>query len=202
MTTIHLTRHGDVHNPEQVYYGRIPNYRLSDLGRKQAQSAGEFLRDKSISAIFASPQQRAQETAGIINSHFTGLEITTDERLNEVYTPYDGITIDELTSRNFDMYSDTQAPYEQPVDIQNRALDFMRFVCKTYPNQEVVAVSHGDVLVFTYMFAKQAELDLDTKSNLMALGLPEDYPATASVLSFTFAEDDTSIPTVRYTRPY
>lgn len=202
MTIIHLTRHGDVHNPEQIYYGRIPNYRLSDLGRKQAQSAGHFLSDKPISAIFASPQQRTQETAGIINEQFVGLNITTEERLNEVYTPYDGITLDELIARNFDMYTDTQPPYEQPIDIQNRVLDFMHHICKTYPKQEVVAVSHGDILVFAYMYAKQAELNMDTKSDLMALGLPDDYPATASIMSFTFSDDDNVIPTVSYTCPY
>ena len=31
-TTIHIVRHGDVHNPQQVLYGRLPNFRLSDMG--------------------------------------------------------------------------------------------------------------------------------------------------------------------------
>ena len=33
-TTIHLMRHGEVHNPEGVLYGRLPGYHLSDqIGR-------------------------------------------------------------------------------------------------------------------------------------------------------------------------
>lgn len=201
MTTIHLTRHGDVHNPEKVYYGRIPGYRLSDIGREQALSAGKFLSKKPITAIFASPQQRTQETASIIAEQLNGLSIITDDRLNEVHSPFDGITTAELEARNFDLYTGNQPPHEHPLDIQNRVMDFMRFVRKQYPKQEVVAVSHGDVLVFAFMFAKQAELNLIVKADLMALGLSEDYPVTASVLSFTF-DDEGDVPSVVYTRPY
>jgi hypothetical protein len=31
-TTVHLLRHGEVHNPQKVLYGRLPGYYLSDLG--------------------------------------------------------------------------------------------------------------------------------------------------------------------------
>ena len=27
---VHLMRHGEVHNPERIVYGRLPGYRLSD----------------------------------------------------------------------------------------------------------------------------------------------------------------------------
>ena len=36
MTVVHVLRHGEVHNPEGVLYGRIPGYHLSDHGRAQA----------------------------------------------------------------------------------------------------------------------------------------------------------------------
>ena len=28
-TVVHLVRHGEVHNPEKVLYGRLPGFRLS-----------------------------------------------------------------------------------------------------------------------------------------------------------------------------
>ena len=31
-TVVHLLRHGEVHNPGKVLYGRLPGYRLSDHG--------------------------------------------------------------------------------------------------------------------------------------------------------------------------
>src|SRR5690606_42013285 len=32
-TTVHLLRHGEVHNPDGILYGRLPGYRLSDRGQ-------------------------------------------------------------------------------------------------------------------------------------------------------------------------
>ena len=36
-TVVHVLRHGEVHNPEKVLYGRLPGYHLSDLGLKMAE---------------------------------------------------------------------------------------------------------------------------------------------------------------------
>lgn len=38
---VHLLRHGEVYNPEGVLYGRLPGYRLSELGEQMAQRAAE-----------------------------------------------------------------------------------------------------------------------------------------------------------------
>ena len=35
-TTIHLMRHGEVHNPGGILYGRLPGYHLSTLGHQMA----------------------------------------------------------------------------------------------------------------------------------------------------------------------
>ena len=37
-TVVHLLRHGEVHNPEGVLYGRLPGYRLSDRGRRHGRA--------------------------------------------------------------------------------------------------------------------------------------------------------------------
>ena len=42
-TVVHLLRHGEVHNPEKVLYGRIPGYQLSALGEQMAVRAAEAL---------------------------------------------------------------------------------------------------------------------------------------------------------------
>ncbi len=58
-------RHGEVFNPERVLYGRLPEFRLSDDGRQMARAAAEHLqsRGRPVSALFASPLQRARESA-------------------------------------------------------------------------------------------------------------------------------------------
>ena len=56
-TTIYLMRHGHVHNPQNILYGRLPGFSLSEMGIGQAQAAGEWLADKPISAIYSSPME-------------------------------------------------------------------------------------------------------------------------------------------------
>ena len=63
-TTVHVMRHGEVHNPEKVLYGRLPDYHLSERGRAQAQAAADWLAHNDIVYVVASPLERAQETAG------------------------------------------------------------------------------------------------------------------------------------------
>jgi broad specificity phosphatase PhoE len=81
-TTVHLLRHGEVHNPERVLYGRLPGFGLSDLGIAQAKLAAEFLAQRPIGHLVSSPLQRAQETAAAL-AEATGLTTNTDERLTE-----------------------------------------------------------------------------------------------------------------------
>ncbi|MDD1561445.1 histidine phosphatase family protein, partial [Bradyrhizobium sp. WBAH23] len=41
--TVHLLRHGEVHNPEHVVYGRLPDYHLSEKGARMAEAAAADL---------------------------------------------------------------------------------------------------------------------------------------------------------------
>ena len=60
---VHLMRHGEVHNPEGVLYGRLPAFVLSELGHQMAARAAEFLSKNEIVHMVASPLERAQQTA-------------------------------------------------------------------------------------------------------------------------------------------
>ena len=61
-TTVHLLRHGEVHNPDKVLYGRLPGFRLSELGHEMAQRAAQALSARDVTAVIASPLERAQQT--------------------------------------------------------------------------------------------------------------------------------------------
>jgi broad specificity phosphatase PhoE len=80
--TVHLLRHGEVHNPGRVLYGRLPGFGLSDLGVAQAKLAAEFLAQRPVGYLVASPLERAQQTAQPL-ADALGLPIATDERLIE-----------------------------------------------------------------------------------------------------------------------
>jgi broad specificity phosphatase PhoE len=88
-TTVHVLRHGEVHNPNKVLYGRLPNFHLSELGRQMAKAAAEALADRDITYVVASPLERAQETAAPIAGEFD-LEIATDIRLIESSNYFEG----------------------------------------------------------------------------------------------------------------
>ena len=88
--TVHLVRHGEVENPKGVIYGRLPGYHLSERGKRQARAAGLHLANADLVTVWASPLERAQETAAEIAAPH-GLEIVTDDRLIESGNTFEGV---------------------------------------------------------------------------------------------------------------
>lgn len=88
---IHLVRHGEVHNPGGVLYGRLPHFRLSERGHEMAALAAESLKENGvkIGAIYTSPLLRTQESAAHIEKLF-GIDAKTDERLIEPHNIFEG----------------------------------------------------------------------------------------------------------------
>jgi broad specificity phosphatase PhoE len=87
--TVHLLRHGEVFNPDGILYGRLPGFGLSDLGEAQAKLAAEFLAERDVGYLVASPMERAQQTA-VPLAELTGLEVNTDDRLIEAANALEG----------------------------------------------------------------------------------------------------------------
>ena len=85
-TVIYLLRHGEVHNPEGVLYGRLPGFRLSALGEQMAERAAEALADRVITHVMSSPLERAQQTAAPVAARH-GLRVSIDDRLIEADQP-------------------------------------------------------------------------------------------------------------------
>jgi broad specificity phosphatase PhoE len=90
-TIVHLVRHGEVENPRQVLYGRLPGYHLSADGRMMAKAAAGFLAGRDVTVLLTSPLERAQETAEPIAEEF-GLTPVIDERLIEPWNHFEGMT--------------------------------------------------------------------------------------------------------------
>jgi broad specificity phosphatase PhoE len=88
-TVVHLLRHGEVHNPEGVLYGRRDGYHLSELGLRMADRVAEAMADRDVTHIRSSPLERAQETAApTAKAH--GLEVVTDDRVIESTNVFEG----------------------------------------------------------------------------------------------------------------
>jgi broad specificity phosphatase PhoE len=91
ITLVHVVRHGEVHNPQKILYGRLPGYHLSTLGLKMAERVAESFAGRDITAVVSSPLERAQETAAPIADAFD-LEISLDPRLIEAANHFEGKT--------------------------------------------------------------------------------------------------------------
>lgn len=202
-TTLYLMRHGHVHNPANILYGRLPGFRLSELGVQQAQAAAEWLADKPIRAIYSSPMERARQTAALVaQRHGIGAPIV-EERIVEVSTPYEGRPTAGLAATGWDLYSGNEPPYESPGMVLERVLDFFERVAIEHSGESAVAVAHGDILVFPWLYAQGVEPDALMKDRLVEYALPVDYPATASIMTFELGGPPReALPRVRYDCPY
>jgi broad specificity phosphatase PhoE len=88
-TIVHVMRHGEVHNPEKILYGRLAGYNLSDRGRRQADAVAAWLTKNDIVYVVASPLERAQQTATpIAVAH--QLAVATDDDLIESTNVFQG----------------------------------------------------------------------------------------------------------------
>ncbi len=202
-TTLYLMRHGHVHNPKNILYGRLPGYRLSEDGVQQAHAAGQWLSDKAVVAVYSSPMERAQQTAAIVADFHAGLQPITDQRIIEVSTPYEGQPTADLAATGWDLYSGNQPPFEMPQTVLDRVLDFFEHLVRRHEGESVAAVAHGDILVFAWLHAQGEKPEALMKDKLRNYALPVDYPETAAIMSFELrGSPRLTLPTVRYDRPY
>ena len=88
-TIVHLMRHGEVHNPAGVLYGRMAGFHLSDLGHKMAQKVADTIGHRDITYLVASPLERAQETAQPM-ALARNLDVVTDDRVIESLNVFQG----------------------------------------------------------------------------------------------------------------
>ncbi|MFH8594236.1 histidine phosphatase family protein [Streptomyces rimosus] len=195
-TVVHLMRHGEVHNPEGVLYGRRPGYHLSELGRRMADRVAEHLAGRDVTHVVASPLERAQETATpIAKAH--GLGLATDERLIEAANVFEGKTFGVgdgalkkpgnwkyLTNPFRPSWGE---PYLEQVVRMMAALGAARDAARGH---EAVAVSHQLPIWVVRSFAERRRLWHDPRKRQCTL---------ASLTSFTFRGD--KIISVGYTEP-
>lgn len=199
-TKIHFIRHGSVTNPSNILYGRLPDFALSSQGVIEAEKAAARLKNTPLDAIYTSPMLRARQTAEAIQVFHPGILIFSSDELNEVYTPYQGMNAAELRHLHEDFYTGTKAPYEQPADVIVRVELFIRRVRKSQMQHEVVAVTHGDIVSFLVLKKKELDVAPRNKARLSKAGIPDNYPATASITSLTYYTDaEDEIPDVGYT---
>jgi alpha-ribazole phosphatase len=153
MTRFWLIRHGEP--SEEAHhrcYGSL-DVGLSQKGRAQMQQVAEYLKPKSIAAVYASPRSRAQESAEVLAAaQSCPTEIIDD--LREIdFGDFEGLAYDEIATRYADLYRQWM---EKPTEVRfpngesfpemrTRVLKAFEAIRSAREGQTVAIVSHGGV---------------------------------------------------------
>lgn len=154
MTTVYLVRHSDVENPQNVLYGHLDGFPLSELGRRRAEALAERLAGSGIRRLVSSPLERARETAGIIAGGLPEpVEVEIDPALREAeFSRYlQGVRfwmIPLLRPRWYlhKMRRGMMPGDEAIADLGGRVLEVARRVAAETPDRTSALVSHADPL--------------------------------------------------------
>lgn len=177
-TTIHLMRHGEVHNPEGVLYGRLSGFRLSERGEAMVTRVAQVLHDggHDLRAVIASPLQRAQESAAPTAAAY-GLEVAADERLIEAENHFQGVPVNAGRSvlahpRHWLYYRNPLRPswgepYRDQVRRMSRAVSS---ALTTASGGEALLVSHQLPIWSLRLFLERRPLAHDPRRRQCALG--------------------------------
>jgi broad specificity phosphatase PhoE len=203
-TVVHLVRHGEVHNPEGVLYGRLPGFRLSAAGERQARVACAFLADpdakRDIAAIVASPLERARQTAEPFAEQF-GLEVGTDARLIESENVFEGgvVEVGPGILKHPHLWKHLRNPFrpswgEEYDRVAARMLAAVADAADAVTGREVVLVSHQLPIYITRRAAEQRVLWHRPDRRQCAL-------ASVTSLVFTGTGADRQLSHVDYVQP-
>lgn len=195
-TVVHVVRHGEVHNPTGILYGRLPGFGLSATGRHQADLVAKALADADVAALVVSPMQRAHETAApIAASH--GLGIVTDDGLIEASNLFEGldVSIGDGVLRRPEHWWKLRDPFrpswgEPYLQIAHRMLGAVHRARELATGREAVCVSHQLPIWTLRRFLTGRRLWHDPRHRQCAL---------ASVTSLVFA--DAEFVGLRYSEP-
>ncbi|OBH52393.1 bifunctional RNase H/acid phosphatase [Mycobacterium mantenii] len=104
-TRLLLLRHGQTELSVQRRYSGRGNPALTEMGRRQADAAARYLAQRGgISAVFASPLQRAYDTAAAA-AKALGLDVTVDDDLIETdFGTWEGLTFAEAAERDPELH--------------------------------------------------------------------------------------------------
>jgi ribonuclease H / adenosylcobalamin/alpha-ribazole phosphatase len=96
-----LLRHGQTELSRERRYSGRGNPALTDIGRRQADAAAQFLAQQGgIDAVITSPLQRAYDTAATA-AKALGLDVTVDHDLIETdFGGWEGLTFGEAAERD------------------------------------------------------------------------------------------------------
>ncbi len=176
-TLVLLVRHGKTPTTGSVLPGRAKGLHLADEGVRQAEAVASRILElhesrtakkdgRGISAVYASPMERTQETAKPI-ARALGLRVRTRKGLIECdFGEWTGQELEELNKRpEWKTVQRHPAGFRFPggesfSEMQTRMVDTLNDLVAEHRGEAVVAVSHADTIKAAVAQALGTPLDL------------------------------------------
>ncbi len=166
-TVVLLVRHGQTPTTGAVLPGRARGLHLAEAGTKQAERVAERIAElKHVDAIYASPLERARETAAPIGAA-RGLKVQVERGLVECdFGEWTGAELKALMKLP-EWRTVQQAPStfrfpggESFTEMQTRMVTAVDRLRAKHPGGTIVCVSHADPIKALVAHAMGTHLDL------------------------------------------
>jgi len=195
-TVVLLVRHGQTPTTGVVLPGRAPGLHLSEEGRKQADAAGERIgRLQKVAAVYASPLERARETALPI-ARALGLAVRVHRDLSECDVgEWTGLKLSRAQRKSeWRLVQRYPSGFRFPggesfPEMQARIVSALARLVERHRGATIVAVSHADPIKTAVAHALGTPLDLFQRIAI----------ATASVTVIAYREGGPVVLTVNST---
>ncbi|MFL5799863.1 MAG: histidine phosphatase family protein [Actinomycetota bacterium] len=174
MATVLGIRHAEVENPDHVVYARSRGFPLAAGGREAARRLGNALRSAAIVAVWASPLDRAVETARELAAPH-GLPIRVDDRLTEWggLIPWQGRPWGEAMADPglLSMYANPVSSPDDPLDeAGSRVLAWTEEAAAVQAEGVALGVSHEAPLIAAYLAGRGGDYSAFRMVNIPHLG--------------------------------
>jgi len=150
MTSVYLIRHGETAwNKEEIFRGRT-DISLNEIGFREAELVGEYLKGKDIHVIYSSPLSRARETARRIAQVFN-LKVQPLEGITDMsFGKWEGRPLKEVQIHDRELYRQwieqphlLKLPGGETLDeVRVRAMAALEEVIQYHHEKNLVLVSH------------------------------------------------------------
>ena len=184
MVRLLLVRHAPTLETGKTLYGRLPGHPLSESGLRMAAGLAERLSSFKVAAVYASPVERAMQTAEAIASRQRQRVVPHDGLMEVDYGRWAGRSLRSLyplkawrvviTTPSLVRFPDGESLLEAQTRMVKACLD----LAARHRNRSIVAVSHGDMIKAALSHYLGQPLDLFNRiavapASVAVIDLPE-----------------------------
>lgn len=190
-TRIYLIRHGHLVNSHAGVYNGHSDIELSPEGIAQTIAVADFLKDKSISAVYSSDLRRSNAGARIIAEPH-GLTVIPKYDLREInFGCWEGLTADEIQMEYADTWEswiadpiNTRPPGGETIkEFQSRVLNELVDIIKIHTCEDIIFYTHTGVnrIIICYALNLAIENCFRIQQDFCSVNIIDFYETTAVV---------------------